>query len=76
VATSDWGCIRTHESGDEYNDPARPSGAYGILIGTWHAFGYSGWPYEAPASVQDHLALELYSLYGFHPWSTRIACGL
>jgi Transglycosylase-like domain len=74
--TGDWMCIRIHESGDEYNSPNKPSGAYGILDSTWHAFGYAGWPYQAPAVVQDHLALELYSLYGFHPWSSRFACGL
>jgi Transglycosylase-like domain len=76
VATADWSCIRVHESGDQYNNPADPSGAYGILISTWREFGYSGWPYQAPASVQDQLALKLYSLYGFHPWSSRFACGL
>jgi hypothetical protein len=74
--TRDWMCIRIHESGNIYNDPAEPSGAYGILDSTWHAFGYSGWPYQAPAIMQDHLALELYKLYGFHPWSSRFACGL
>jgi hypothetical protein len=76
VATGDWMCIRVHESGDQYNDPAAPSGAYGILISTWRSFGYSGWPYQAPASVQDQLALKLYALYGFKPWSSRFACGL
>jgi hypothetical protein len=76
VATADWMCIRVHESGDQYNDPAAPSGAYGILISTWRSFGYSGWPYQAPASVQDQLALKLYALYGFKPWSSRFACGL
>jgi hypothetical protein len=76
VYTADWMCIRIHESGNRYNDPAEPSGAYGILVSTWHDFGYSGWPYQAPAMVQDHLALLLYSLYGFHPWSSRFACGL
>jgi hypothetical protein len=74
--TRDWMCIRIHESGNQYNDPAEPSGAYGILYSTWHAFGYSGWPYQAAPVVQDHLALVLYSLYGFHPWSSRFACGL
>ena len=74
--TGDWMCIRIHESGNVYNDPGKPSGAYGILDSTWHAFGYSGWPYQAPPVVQDHLALKLYSLYGFHPWSSRFACGL
>jgi hypothetical protein len=74
--TQDWMCIRIHESGNRYNDPAAPSGAYGILLSTWRSFGYSGWPYQAPATVQDHLALELYNMYGFRPWSSRFACGL
>jgi hypothetical protein len=76
VDTADWACIRVHESGDQYNSPAAPSGAYGILISTWRAFGYSGWPYEAPASVQDKVALELYARFGWQPWSSRFACGL
>jgi len=76
VDTGDWLCIRVHESGDQYNSPAAPSGAYGILISTWRSFGYSGWPYEAPASVQDHVALELYARDGWRPWSSRFACGL
>ncbi len=76
VATADWQCIRVHESGDRYNSPSAPSGAYGILISTWRSFGLSGWPYQAPASVQDHVALELYARYGFRPWSSRFACGL
>jgi hypothetical protein len=76
VDTTDWMCIRVHESGDQYNSPAAPSGAYGILISTWREFGYSGWPYEAPASVQDRVALELYARYGWEPWSSRFACGL
>jgi hypothetical protein len=76
VATADWACIRVHESSDRYNSPAAPSGAYGILISTWRSFGLSGWPYQAPASLQDQIALELYARYGFHPWSSRFACGL
>jgi len=76
VATADWACIRLHESGDRYNSASAPSGAYGILISTWRSFGLSGWPYEAPASEQDQIALELYARYGFHPWSSRYACGL
>ena len=58
------------------DSPSAPSGAYGILISTWRSFGLSGWPYQAPASVQDNVALELYARYGFHPWSSRFACGL
>ena len=76
VDTADWACIRVHESGDQYNNPADPSGAYGILLSTWRSFGYAGWPYEAPAGVQDQLALELYARDGFDPWSSRFACGL
>jgi hypothetical protein len=76
TATTDWQCIRVHESGDEYNDPGRPSGAYGILVETWRSFGYSGWPYEAAPAVQDALALRLYAEYGWQPWSTRYVCGL
>lgn len=74
--TADWQCIRIHESGDVYNDPTRPSGAYGILESTWQSFGYSGWPYEAAPAVQDALALELYHEYGWNPWSTSSVCGL
>ena len=74
--TANWQCIRVHESGDEYNSSAAPSGAYGIVEVTWHSFGYSGWPYQAPASVQDALALRLYNEYGWRPWSTRFVCGL
>jgi hypothetical protein len=76
VYTADWMCIRVHESGNRYNDPAEPSGAYGILLSTWRSFGFSGWPYQAAPVVQDALALRLYAEYGFHPWSSRFACGL
>jgi hypothetical protein len=76
VYTADWMCIRIHESGNVYNNPAEPSGAYGILDSTWHAFGFSGWPYQAAPIVQDALALRLYNMYGWQPWSSRFACGL
>jgi hypothetical protein len=76
VATADWQCIRVHESGDNYNDPNMPSGAYGILVSTWESFGYSGWPYQAAPAVQDAVALHLHAEYGFEPWSSRFACGL
>jgi hypothetical protein len=76
VYTADWMCIRVHESNNRYNDPSAPSGAYGILASTWHSFGFSGMPYQAAPIVQDSLALRLYNMYGFHPWSSRYACGL
>ena len=74
--TADWQCIRDRESGDEYNNPAEPSGAYGILLVTWQSNGYSGWPYEAPAATQNALALKLYHEFGWAPWSSRYSCGL
>jgi Transglycosylase-like domain len=76
TATSDWACIRTHESGDRYNQSSAPSGAYGIVSVTWHSNGFSGWPYQAAPSVQDSLALKLYNEYGWQPWSTRHVCGV
>jgi muramidase (phage lysozyme) len=65
-----------HESGDRYNDPSAPSGAYGIIQPTWQSYGYSGWPYEASAATQDQLALQLYNQYGWQPWSSAPSCGL
>lgn len=76
TTTADWQCIRIHESGDVYNDPGEPSGAYGILESTWQSYGYGGWPYQAAPAVQDSLALELYHEYGWNPWSSSAACGL
>jgi len=76
TATGNWACIRVRESGDRYNDPSAPSGAYGIISVTWHSYGYSGWPYEASPATQDALALKLYNQYGWQPWSSRYACGL
>jgi hypothetical protein len=74
--TATWACIRLHESGNRYNSPTAPSGAYGILDSTWVSLGYSGWPYQAPVTVQDAAALTLYHEYGWQPWSTRFVCGL
>ena len=76
TTTADWQCIRVHESGDQYNSPAAPSGAYGIIEETWRSFGYNGWPYESTAATQNALALKLYNEYGWQPWSTRYVCGL
>ncbi len=76
VWTPDWQCIRVHESGDRFNSPAAPSGAYGIIQETWHSLGFSGWPYEASAAQQNWAALTLFHMYGWHPWSSRFACGL
>jgi hypothetical protein len=76
TTTPDWACIRVHESGDRFNTPAVPGGAYGFLEMTWLSLGYSGWPYQASPSVQSQAALYLYNELGWQPWSTRFVCGL
>ena len=80
TSTPDWACIRLHESGDRYNDPSAPSGAYGIeftaAVPTWQSLGLSGQPWQSPPAIQDQAALELYHRYGWSPWSSRFACGL
>ena len=76
TATPDWACIRQHESGDQFNSPTAPGGAYGFLEITWLSLGYSGWPYEASPAVQSQAALFLYDELGWQPWSTRFVCGL
>lgn len=76
TTTPDWACIRLHESGDQYNSPTVPGGAYGFLEMTWLSLGYSGWPYQASAAVQSRAALFLYNELGWQPWSTRYVCGL
>jgi type II secretory pathway pseudopilin PulG len=76
VDTADWACIRNKESGDRYNDPTAPSGAYGILHSTADAYGLA-WPVSSDsAASQDAVALTLYNKYGWQPWSSRYACGL
>lgn len=78
--TADWECIRVHESGDRYNDPTAPSGAYGIeftsSVPTWQSLGYGGAPWQGTPAQQDAAALILYHRYGWTPWSSRFACGL
>jgi hypothetical protein len=76
TSTTDWACIRLHESDDRFNTPGVPGGAYGFLEMTWLSLGYSGWPYEAPPGVQSRAALFLYNELGWQPWSTRFVCDL
>ena len=76
TTTPDWACIRTHESGNRFNTPSAPGGAYGFLESTWLSLGYSGWPYQAAPAVQDKAVLFLFNELGWQPWSTRFVCGL
>lgn len=73
--TTDWACIRQHESNDNYTEGN--GGAYQFEFGTWNAL--TGLPSPAedyPPAVQDAAALKLYSQRGWEPWTTRYACGL
>ncbi|MGH8988215.1 MAG: hypothetical protein ACRDXC_06410 [Acidimicrobiales bacterium] len=76
TTTPDWACIRQYESGDQYNSPTVPGGAYGFLEMTWLSLGYSGWPYQASPWVQSRAALFLHNELGWQPWGTRFVCGL
>ena len=68
VTNSMFACIRTAESGNNYGIT---SGAYGILISTWHAFSsvwspFGSWevPGQAPREIQDLMAYHLYKVGG------------
>lgn len=74
--TADWACIRNGESGDQYNNPNEPSGAYGILESTANDYGWP-WPISSvDPGTQDGYALFLYNSFGWQPWSTAAGCGL
>jgi hypothetical protein len=74
--TPDWQCIREAESGDMYNNPAEPAGAYGIIESTAAEEGLA-WPVSSdPPAAQDAAALDLYAKFGWSPWTTAAGCGL
>ena len=60
--TTDWACIRTAESGGDYQ---APGGAYGISEATWQGLGGRGTPASAPAAEQDRFALKLFAQNGY-----------
>jgi hypothetical protein len=73
--TSDWSCIRQHESGGNYAEGG--GGAYQFELGTWEGLtGLSTPAQDSPPSVQDAAALRLYAERGWEPWTTRYVCGL
>src|ERR1019366_429860 len=53
--TPDWACIRLYESGDVYNNPNEPSGAYGILQSTAAAEGLA-WPVSSDSPADQDAA--------------------
>ncbi|HXR53441.1 MAG TPA: transglycosylase family protein [Acidimicrobiales bacterium] len=73
--TSDWACIRSHESDDNYSDSG--GGAYQFEDATWQSVtGLAGSAQDYPPSTQDAAALALYDQDGWEPWTTRTVCGL
>ncbi len=82
-----WGCIREHESGDNYADADSGGnghfGAYQFSRGTWNtAVTGAGWPQyangradHAPPGVQDSAAVWLQAHAGWSQWSTARGCG-
>lgn len=83
--TSDWACIRWHESGDNYRASGDEymGGAYQISPYVWQVqLGYSGYPAQASPALQDHAALVLWHyalrVWGnpWRPWQTAPLCGL
>ena len=76
VDTADWTCIRVHESGDQYNSPAAPSGAYGILISTWRRSGTRAGRMKPPPACRTVWRWSCTRAIGWKPWSSRFACGL
>lgn len=65
-----FAALRTCESNGNYQDDTGNGyyGAYQFSEGTWLNLGFSGYPYEAPASVQDQAAYDLESRSGWGQW--------
>jgi hypothetical protein len=75
-----WHRLRVCESGDNYraNTGNGYYGAYQFSAGTWHAYGGSGLPSDAPPAEQDLRAKLLYRARGWSPWpacSRRLGLG-
>lgn len=66
--------LRACESGGNYANKRNPSyrGAYQFGYGTWNNYGGYYDPADAPASVQDQAAYNLYQRRGWQPWPS---CG-
>ncbi len=68
--SAQWAALRNCESGADYANKRNPNfrGAYQAAWSTWGNYdGYHD-PADAPPSVQDRWALELYLMRGAQPW--------
>lgn len=66
-------CIRRYESAGDYG-AVSPDGTYGGAYQadrrTWGGYGGYDRPEDAPPSVQDDFAADLYATRGLSPWPT------
>jgi hypothetical protein len=62
--------LRMCESTDNYgiNSGNGYYGAYQFSSVTWWWLGYTGYPNQASAAVQDQAARQLYAIFGWSPW--------
>jgi hypothetical protein len=49
-------------------------GLYGFLASTWHELGYTGEPFNYPASVQTQAFQRAYAMWGTSPWAPSDHC--
>ncbi len=65
-----WYRLRVCESGNNYriNTGNGFYGAYQFNLGTWRAYGGTGYPHQASPAEQDYRAKLLYRARGWSPW--------
>lgn len=70
INSAGWAKLRFCESGGNYANKNNPlyRGAYQFDYSTWNNFGGYRDPADAPPSVQDAKALQVYNARGASPW--------
>jgi hypothetical protein len=70
ATTDEFRRLARCESGGNYgiNTGNGYYGAYQFALGTWRSLGYSGYPHQAPAAVQDEAAAKLQARSGWGQW--------
>jgi hypothetical protein len=59
---------------DHGHSNSTASGKYGFLDRTWGGFGGYARAFQAPESVQDQAAINLYNSQGTRPWTASVSC--
>ncbi len=70
ASTGVWATLRQCESGGNYSIDTGNGyyGAYQFSPATWHGLGYTGFPSQAPPTMQDHAARQLEARSGWGQW--------